>query len=159
MASGIVLTGDWRKLRHKFERYTEVGEMLSDQALYECAELVRDTLHEVVNSAPNPQNSPKTVKRKGFNYPMKETGDMEDNDSIKIYNHYDYTNSVSGYVVQGSRNKYHERSGETYEDIVYWNSVGGGNIPARDMLGIAYDMCRAEIEKITRTKVNDWLRR
>ena len=158
MANGIVLTGDWRKLRHKFERYTALGEMVADEALFECAELVRDTLHEVVNSAPSPANSPKTVKRKGFNYPLSETGAMQDNNSI-VVDSYEDVSGTTGYIIKGNPYKTHERSGTEYEDIVYMNSVGGGNLPARDMLGIAYDICRADIEKLTRTKVNDWLRR
>jgi hypothetical protein len=155
MASGIALTGDWRKLRHKFERYTEVGEMFADEALYDCAELVRETLHQVVNSRPSPKNEESTIKRKGFDASLAETGHMKDDNSITITEQ-DF-DGTKGYLVGGSPTKTHDRTEETYQDIVMINSEGGGNVPARDMLNIAYDRCRDDIEKLARSKINAWL--
>lgn len=156
MANGVTLTGDWRKLRHKFDRYTSLGEMMADDALYECAELVKDTLHKVVNSEPSPSNASQTVRRKGFDAPMYETGGMEESDSIVID---DYSNGSSkGYTVGGNPSKNHIRTGTSYEDIVVINSLGSEDIPARHMLEMAYDICQNDIERLTRKKVNDWLR-
>lgn len=158
MASGvgIQLQGDWRKLRSKFERYTYAGEHMAEVTMGELAEFTRQTLHEVVNSSPPPPNAEKTVKNKGFNNPMFETGGMMEDDSVVVLE--DKSKGETVFTIQGNPDKKHDRSKENYANIIAINSSGGGKIPARDMLPIAFNLCEPQIKSYARKSLNDWLR-
>lgn len=155
-STGIRLVGDWRKLRYKFERYTELGEYMADEVLYDCAEIVKDNMHKVANSEDFVRNAPETIRKKGANTPLHETFGMEDDDSIVITSS-EY-NGVPMYLVQGNPEKQHIRSGTSYEDIIAINSAGSSKIPPRDVLGISYDMSKADVERYARSSLNEWIR-
>ena len=155
-SAGIRLQGDWRKLRSKFERYTYAGEHMAEVTMAELAEFTREKLHEVVNSSPSPRNAPKTVKNKGFDNPLYETGGFMEDDSIVVLE--DKSNGETIFTIQGNPDKENDRSGTTYETIVAVNSSGGGHIPARDMLPIAFNLCEPELKSYARKSLNDWLR-
>src|SRR3712207_8004763 len=80
----VTLTGDWRKLRHRFNRLSQFGQRGATHELYELAQEIKEALHETVNSAPSPRNAESTVKKKGFDNPLLETGGFMSNDSIVI---------------------------------------------------------------------------
>src|SRR3712207_7281194 len=61
----VTLTGDWRKLRHRFNRLSQFGQRGATHELYELAQEIKEALHETVNSAPSPRNAESTVKKKG----------------------------------------------------------------------------------------------
>lgn len=153
---GIQLKGDWRKLRRKFERYTYAGEHMAEVTMSELAEKTRQTLHDIVNSSPSPANAPKTIKNKGFDNPLLETGGMMDDDSVVTLT--DTSKWETIFTVQGNPDKVHERSKKTYDHIIKINSEGGGNIPAREMLPIAFNLCEPELKSYARKSLNDWLR-
>lgn len=141
--SAIHLRGDWRKLNHIARKLGDTSDYCKNELIQELAEDVKQTLYEVVNSSPNPRNTDSTVRRKGFNNPMFETGGFQEGDSI-VATPYREGRKVS-YCVQGNPNKIHDRTGESYDDIVSINSEGGENTPSRDLLEIAYDLKRDDI--------------
>lgn len=153
---GIQLQGDWRKLRHKFERHTRAGEYLAEITMGELAEFTRATLHEVVNSSPAPPNAPKTIRNKGFDNPMLELGGFMRDDSIVVKE--DKTSRETVFNVLGNPDMTHKRSKETYDQILFINSEGGGKTPNRDIIPIAFNLCEPEIKNYARKSLNDWLR-
>lgn len=155
MAKHIQLRGDWRKLRHKFDRLSDLGQHMADEALQELAELVRDTLHETVNSAPPPPNADTTVKRKGFNYPLRELGGFAQDNSIVIDEIRESDRTT--YVVKGNPHKTHERSKKTYDDVLGIVSEGGGNVPSRNVIEIAYDRRKNEVKALAVTQARKHL--
>lgn len=154
MARYIQLVGDWRKLRHKFDRLSDLGQYMADQAIREIAEDVREALHEEVNSSPPPPNAPSTEKRKGHNTPLLETGGFMEEDSIEIaeINLKDRT----AYIVKGNSKKIHERSGESYETILGILNEGTPTIPSRPVIDITYDRMRSRIEALAIKKAKDY---
>jgi hypothetical protein len=150
MSDGVRLVGDWRKLRHRLDRFSEFGEAEADRILYECAEVVKNNMLDFINSEPSPNNAESTIRRKGFDAPLYETGKFrEDSDTISIS---DITfRGAHGYVVGGNPNMYHDRSKSSYENIVLANN------DKYDILSIAYDRSKKEIESIARTSLNNWL--
>lgn len=160
MSNGIQLRGDWRKLRHKFDRFSTLGQHMADNALSEIAERVKEELHQVINSSPPPPNTGSTAKRKGHYTPLLESGGMADSDSVVVTRD---SVSVAGrsydaFVVKGNPNKTHERTGTSYEDILGIVHSGGGGIPPREIFTITYDKMRSEIEKVAIREVKDYLR-
>lgn len=153
---GIQLQGDWRKLRSKFERYTYAGEHMAEVTMGELAEFTRQTLHEVVNSSPPPQNAEKTIRNKGFDNPLMEKGGFMEDDSVVVKE--DKSQGETIFTIQGNPEKKHDRSKTTYDQIIAINSSGGGRIPARDMLPIAFNLCEPQIKSYARKSLNDWLR-
>lgn len=142
----IYLKGDWRKLRHKFDRMSDLGQFMADRVLYSVAQQVRDELHQVVNSAPPPPNAPATEKKKGFNYPLRETGGMSQDDSVVITPV--KLKDRTAYVVQGNPGKLHERTGKSYQDILTILEEGDGRlIPARHAMEITYDRTKGLVER------------
>ena len=154
MANNIRLVGDWRKLRHKFDRLSDLGQYMADQAIRELAEDVREALHEEVNSSPPPPNAPSTEKRKGHNTPLLETGGFMDDDSI-IIEEMD-AGDRTAYIVKGNPTKTHGRSGESYETILGILNEGTSKIPSRPVIDITYDRMRSRIEALTIKKAKDY---
>lgn len=157
MANHIQLVGDWRKLRHKFDRLSDLGKYMADQAIREIADNVRDALYEEVNSSPPPPNAPSTEKRKGHSTPFLETGGFMDDDSI-IVEGID-AGDRTAYFVKGNPRKTHERSGENYETILGILNEGTPMIPSRPVIDITYDRMRGEIEALTIKKARDYWNR
>lgn len=149
--SGIQLKGDWRKLNHIAKNLGDTSDNFKNELIADLAEGVRQSLYQVVNSSPPPRNADSTVKNKGFDNPMMETGGFMDDDSIVATPYQD--GKKVGYIVQGNPNMNHERSDTTYDEIVLINSEGGGNVPGRDLLEIAFDMNRGEIERKCLTRI------
>lgn len=154
MAKNIELRGDWRKLRHKFDRLSDLGQYMADQAIREIAEDVREALHEEVNSSPPPPNAPSTEKRKGHNIPLLETGGFTEDDSI-VVEEMD-AGDRTAYFVKGNPNKSHERSGENYETILGILNEGTPTIPSRPVIDITYDRMKNEIEALAIKKAKDY---
>ncbi len=157
MTKNIELRGDWRKLRYKFDRLSDLGQYMADQAIREIAEDVREALHEEVNSSPPPPNAPSTEKRKGHNTPFLETGGFMDDDSI-IVEEMD-AGDRTAYIVKGNPTKTHERSGESYETILGILNVGTSTIPSRPVIDITYDRMKNEIEALAIKKAKDYYNR
>src|SRR3712207_9203356 len=65
-------------------RLSQFGQRGATHELYELAQEIKEALHETVNSAPSPRNAESTVKKKGFDNPLLETGGFMSNDSIVI---------------------------------------------------------------------------
>ena len=154
MANNIRLVGDWRKLRHKFDRMSDLGQYMADQAIREIAEDVREALHDEVNSSPPPPNAPSTEKRKGHSTPFLETGGFMEDDSI-IVEDMDMGDRTA-YIVKGNPNKTHERSGENYETILGILNEGTPTIPSRPVIDITYDRKKKEIEALAIKKARDF---
>jgi hypothetical protein len=154
MANNIRLVGDWRKLRHKFDRLSDLGQYMADQAIRELAEDVREALHEEVNSSPPPPNAPSTEKRKGHNIPLLETGGFMEEDSI-IVEEMD-AGDRTAYIIKGNPTKTHERSGESYETILGILNEGTPTIPSRPVIDITYDRMKNEIEALAIKKAKDY---
>ena len=154
MAKNIELRGDWRKLRHKFDRLSDLGQYMADQAIREIAEDVREALHEEVNSSPPPPNAPSTEKRKGHNTPLLETGGFMEDDSI-IVEDMDMGDRTA-YIVKGNPRKTHERSGKNYETILGILNEGTPKIPSRPVIDITYDRMKNEIEALAIKKARDY---
>ena len=157
MANNIRLVGDWRKLRHKFDRLSDLGQYMADQAIRELAEDVRKALHEEVNSSPPPPNAPSTEKRKGHNTPFLETGGFMEEDSIIVEEM--GAGDRTAYIIKGNPTKTHERSGESYETILGILNEGTSTIPSRPVIDITYDRMKNEIEALTIKKVKDYYNR
>jgi hypothetical protein len=155
MANGIVLKGDWRKLRHRFGSYCEAPLHEVNELLRDVAEDFKQSLHEVVNSSPPPENKESTVKRKGFNNPLMETGGFMDENSIAVTPYFD--NGRRAYLVHGNPDIIHSMSGLTYEDIVVISEVGGGNVPPREVLTKAYAEYSEEAKRHIISKLNEAL--
>jgi hypothetical protein len=155
MASGIVLKGDWRKLRHKFGSYCEAPLNEVRDLLEEVAEDFKEALHEVVNSSPPPSNAPATVLRKGFDNPLMETGGFMDEDSIVVTPYFD--KGRRAFLVHGNPDLVHTRSKLTYEDIVVISEEGGGKVPPREVLTKAYAKHSEEAKKHIISKLNEHL--
>ena len=154
MANNIRLVGDWRKLRHKFDRLSDLGQYMADQAIREIAKDVREALHEEVNSSPPPPNAPSTEKRKGHNTPLLETGGFMEDDSI-VVEEMD-AGDRTAYIVKGNPNKSHKRSEENYETILGILNEGTSIIPSRPVIDITYDRKKKEIEALTIKKAKDY---
>lgn len=154
MARNIQLVGDWRKLRHKFDRMSDLGQYMADQAIRELADSVRDALHDEVNSSPPPPNAPSTEKRKGHSTPFLETGGFMEDDSI-IVDEID-AGDRTAYIVKGNPSKYHERSGESYESILGILNEGTPTIPSRPVIDITYDRMKGEIQALAIKKARDY---
>ena len=154
MANNIRLVGDWRKLRHKFDRLSDLGQYMADQAIREIAEDVREALHEEVNSSPPPPNAPSTEKRKGHNTPLLETGGFMEDDAI-IVEDMDMGDRTA-YIVKGNPRKTHERSGKNYETILGILNEGTSTIPSRPVIDITYDRMKNEIEALAIKKARDY---
>lgn len=154
MAKNIELRGDWRKLRYKFDRLSDLGQYMADQAIREIAEDVREALHEGVNSSPPPPNAPSTEKRKGHNIPLLETGGFMEEDSI-IVEEMD-AGDRTAYIIKGNPTKTHERSGESYETILGILNEGTPTIPSRPVIDITYDRMKNEIEALAIKKAKDY---
>lgn len=153
MAS-IELRGDWRKLRHKFNRLSTLGQYMADEAIRDIAELVKKELHEAVNSSPPPPNAPSTVRRKGFNDPFKETGGFLSENSIYIDTRRD--SDRTAYIVKGNPYFQHDRSEKSYEDILGILDKGSNKIPSRPVVEMTYDRLQREIESLTIKKARDY---
>jgi len=154
MANNIRLVGDWRKLRHKFDRLSDLGQYMADQAIREIAEDVREALHEEVNSSPPPPNAPSTEKRKGHNTPLLETVGFMEDDSIVVEEM--GAGDRTAYIVKGNPNKSHKRSGENYETILGILNEGTSTIPSRPVIDITYDRMKNEIEALAIKKAKDY---
>jgi hypothetical protein len=158
MGRNIELRGDWRKLRHKFDRLTDLGQHMADQSIQKIAERVRDVLHEEVNSSPPPPNAPSTEKRKGHNTPLLETGGMQKDDSVIIEKQ--DAGDRTAYIVKGNPNKFHDRTGTSYEDILGILEWGdGGAIPPREVMTKTYNRLEHEIEALAIREVQDFMRK
>lgn len=160
MARNIVLRGDWRKMRHKFDRLTDLGQHMADQALYNIALKVRDALHEEVNSSPPPPNTQSTAKRKGHDTPFLETGGMQEEDSIVITKEdvSRHRQNYEAYIVKGNPDKHHERTGTSYEDILGILEFGDGKIPPREVMTKTYDRLKHEIEALAIKEIQDFMK-
>ena len=156
MAKHISLRGDWRKLRHKFDRLSDLGQHMADEAMQKIAEKVRDTLHEEVNASPPPPNAESTARRKGHNTPFLETGGMQNDDSIIIDK--EEAGDRTAYVVKGNPNKYHERTDTSYEDILGILEFGDGRIPPREVMTKTYNRLEHEIEALAIKEVQDFMK-
>lgn len=140
-------------------KMTRIARKMSDDIIQEMAEETKNKLHEVVNSSPSPMNTEKTEKRKGFNVPLHWTGGMMDEDSIIVKREKDGDKAV--YSVQGNPHKKYKRDGKetglTYEDIIAISETGGGVVPAREVLTIAYAEVRQKIERMCISRLNEEL--
>lgn len=149
----IQLRGDWRKLNHIAKKLGDTSDFAKNELIAELAEEVRESVHEVVNSSPPPRNAESTIVRKGFDNPMYETGGFMEDDSI-IAQPFLEGRKIS-YIIKGNPYMTHERSDETYDDILAINSLGGGNVPSRDIFDIAYDRKREEIRRTCIMKLKE----
>lgn len=150
--SGITLVGDWRKLRHRIDRYSEFGEEEADNIIYECAELVKENMLSYINSEPSPRNQQKTIYNKGFDAPLHETNQFRENSDTICISDIEY-DGARGYLVEGNPEEINERSGTDYQEIVDRNNKKW------NIFSISYDMSKDEVEKYCRTSLNEWLRR
>ncbi len=171
--NNIELRGDWRKLRHKVDRYSRLGEKLSREIMEDLAEEVRLALHEAVNSSPPPPNAESTAKRKGHNTPLLETGGFQEDNSIvvnqafegdrityKVMGNPDKIHSrtkLSYDKVMGNPDKTHSRTKLSYDKILGILNDGGGNIPPRPVVDITYDRMTPKIKKVAVMKVREYL--
>lgn len=149
--SGIQLKGDWRKLNHIAKRLGDCTDEFKNELITELAEDVRQSLHEVINSSPPPANAERTIQNKGFDTPMMETGHFMDDNSVVASPYID--GKKIGYIIQGNPEMNHERSEVSYDELVVINTEGGGNTPGRDLLDIAFDRKRSEIEHKCLTRI------
>lgn len=154
--NNITLRGDWRKLNPIAKKLGDTSDYFKNELMSELAEEVRTALHEVVNSLPPPSNASSTVERKGFNAPLYETGGMEDDESV-VATPYIEGRKVS-YIIQGNSEILHSRTGTSYEDILGINEEGGGNVPGRFAIEIAYDRKSEDIKRLCINRLREYWR-
>ena len=82
---GIYLKGDWRKLWRTAKKLNTLCEVIEDEIMPEVIEDFQRAISETVLSNPAPANAPRTVKRKGHQASLVETGEMADESSQKVY--------------------------------------------------------------------------
>lgn len=153
--NNIELRGDWRKLRHKVDRYSRLGEKLSREIMEDLAEEVRLALHEAVNSSPPPPNAESTAKRKGHNTPLLETGGFQEDNSIVVNQAFEGDRIT--YKVMGNPDKIHSRTELSYDKVLGIVNDGGGKIPPRPVVDITYDRMTPKIKKVAVMKVREYL--
>lgn len=157
--NNIELRGDWRKLRHKVDRYSRLGEKLSREIMEDLAEEVRLALHEAVNSSPPPPNAESTAKRKRHNTPLLETGGFQEDNSIVVNQAFEGDRIT--YKVMGNpskdKDKVHPRTKLSYDKVLGIVNDGGGNIPPRPVVDITYDRMTPKIKKVAVMKVREYL--
>lgn len=152
----VELRGDWRKMRHAFDRMTELGREMADRMMSEVANDVRDELHKTVNSSPPPRNTESTERRKAHDTPLLETGGMQSDDSVVVEKEDSGDRAV--YIVKGNPNKTHSRTGTSYEDILGIMEKGSVDIPARHIFSITYDRKKREIEAYAIKQAQDFMK-
>ena len=157
--NGIVLKGDWRKARRIFGNMTDLNKIYADEVIEELAHEVKDKLEEVLDSEPSPSNAPSTVRRKGFDSPLYEKGELQDDSSVIIERDIDKRSKKHVYTIKGNPNKYDSRTGLSFEDIVTLAETGGGNVPSREVLTITYNELSSKIEDICLKRFNSELRK
>lgn len=141
MSVSIQLTGDWRKLRHAYDRLDKMDSSEARDLIRYCAEIVQQSLEEVVTGYLPPSNAQSTVNRKGFDNPMTETGAIASNIIIKENSKGD----SYGFKVQGSSTA-HSRSNTPYEQVFAYNEDGGAKIPGREAMLIAYSRVSGQVQ-------------
>jgi len=89
------------------------------------------------------RNAISTIKRKGFDHPLKETGLMKNKNKM-IKRFYKKTDEQIGELLPN----------EKRIDIGYWNQTGTKKIPSRPWFGISEDA-----ERKTMTAIEDKIKR
>lgn len=158
-ASGVTLTGDWRRLNS----FLSSGDMIVEeinQSLRSEAERIREKVSERILGEYNPPpNAPSTQRRKGVDSPLVEEGGMATRglevEEVQV------SSKVSHYVVKGSDTETSERTGATYEYIVDLLNKGDkkSNIPSRPFLEATFDSVKETLANTMRTKLVDATRR
>ena len=154
MAS-VTLKGDWRKARSTFGKMTDLNKTLADDIIKELAFEVKDKLSEVLDSSPSPKNTKSTERSKGFNDPLHWNGELQESDSVVVESEWSKDRTI--YTIKGNPSKMDSRTHKTFEDVVTISEVGGGNVPAGQVLTITYSEMKGKIERTCIKRLNSEL--
>lgn len=154
---GYALTGDWNRLRG----FLKGGQGLVDlvnETLQEEAQKIRDAIENEIPYDAVP-NAPRTVKNKGFNAPLLESGTYG-SEGIVVN---EYSARDKGfkkyYIIEGNKDKLVESGDRPHDGLTYAglleimeegrSNTGRGSsivIPKRPIVTITFDRMKASLE-------------
>lgn len=154
---GYVLTGDWGRLRSFLSSGQEFVDGVNE-VIKEEAEHIREEVSSEIPFSQNP-NAESTIKRKGFNAPLLESG-VYKSQGIVVN---EYGSRDKGfkmyYVIQGNDQLAVESGERDHDGLTYaglleimenGSSAGRGgavNIPKRPVLTITFDREKSKLER------------
>lgn len=138
-SSGVVLTGDWRKLNYLAQKLECTKEEMENTVEMKAYDLQKEAIQTILDGDFLTDNSDTTLRRKGKGLlPLMESGVLASEEGIIV----EVSQKSSGkslYLIKGNPDKIHSRTGLTYEDIVVLNEEGTFEIPSRPFLTITYN--------------------
>lgn len=160
--TGISLTGDWRRLRGVMQRFAMTPEIV-DTLIEAEANIIRQRVIATIKFNGFEPNADSTVRRKGFDKPLVESGVFGSVEGIVIDTI--EANGKKYYIVKGNPNLTVDRDNETtYEQLAEHLEYGattpqGADIPARPTFTTVHDQMRDELPKYIIQKLREEYRR
>jgi hypothetical protein len=139
MRQGVVLTGDWRKLNAYMRamEYTseEVNELIEQEA-HDMADAIRGAMLAYTDIP----NAEATVRRKGFNNPFYDTGELIHGDGIVVERIVE-TYKKHYFLIQGNDSLQTRDTDDayTYKEVLGVLEWGTANIPPRPVFTLTFD--------------------
>lgn len=149
MANGIALKGDWRKLRPMANKLQQMPQEYEDDVMPLLVKETEDALKVAIDCNLPPPNADSTVKRKGFNRTLVETGNFPNAITHTEASYKDYKSRArKAYLVTADENIHHARTNTSYKDILGIVDQGGGRVPARHLLAQSFDLVDDKLKAI-----------
>lgn len=158
--SGLALTADWNKSRRALNGLRQLPEDVN-RAVREEAERIAQAVKMNMPFEQGTDNAETTVKRKGSNAPLFESGGLEGSIGVSEYSDagaHATTSNKRYYVIKGSKDKVSTPDGRdhgiTYEKLLeimeygcdHSGYLGMVSIPERPILSVTWDMEKGRVQ-------------